>query len=139
MSHSSPNEAKLIDVLRRHFEATLEMLGRVIDDCPDEVWDVKEEPAPIWQQLYHSLIGLDFWIRECTANSADGPAHFQHGSVIMKGLFKRPRRRAGKPFQLTSFCQLCPSKVTCCWRQKCVWGRIGLSPDRADSAETRRF
>jgi hypothetical protein len=82
MSHTPRNEAKLIDILQRQFEATLEMLGRVIDECPDEVWDVQEEPAPIWQQLYHSLIGLDFWIRDPESAFQPQPFHTDEAGML---------------------------------------------------------
>ena len=64
MSQTQSLEEKLRVVLERQFDATLDMLGRVIDQCPDDAWDLQDEPAPIWQQLYHSLIGLHYWVRD---------------------------------------------------------------------------
>jgi hypothetical protein len=44
-------------ILKRHFDPSFEMLERLIDACPDGVW------LQIWQQVYHTLECVDFWLR----------------------------------------------------------------------------
>lgn len=82
MRDTTTNETKMIEIVAHHFQATLEMLGRVIDQCPDEVWDVADEPAPIWQQLYHCLIGLDCWIRDPRRPFQPPPFHTDEAGML---------------------------------------------------------
>ena len=44
-------------ILKRHFDPSFEMLERLMDACPDGVW------LNIWQQVYHTLFGIEFWFR----------------------------------------------------------------------------
>jgi hypothetical protein len=44
-------------ILKRHFDPSFEMLERLIDGCPDDLW------LRIWQQVYHTLFGIEFWFR----------------------------------------------------------------------------
>lgn len=44
-------------ILKRHFDPSFEMLERLVDICPDDVW------PNIWQQVYHTLFGIEFWFR----------------------------------------------------------------------------
>ncbi|MBD3180860.1 hypothetical protein GF312_01110 [Candidatus Poribacteria bacterium] len=53
-----------IDVCRTNYNALLEMLGEIIELCPDELWDDKTDGPPFWQQLYHTIGYTDFYISE---------------------------------------------------------------------------
>lgn len=64
MTRTSGNVSTIVEILRRQFEPTLEMLRRAIQECSDEVWDAKDEEAPFWQQAYHTLFWLDFWLSD---------------------------------------------------------------------------
>jgi len=69
MTETTANAPTMVDVLRRHLEPTLEMLGQTIHACPDGLWDARDtgpRPAgpPFWQIAYHVLVGLDFWLSD---------------------------------------------------------------------------
>jgi uncharacterized damage-inducible protein DinB len=64
MTQSTANTATMVDVLRRHLEPTLDMLGQTISACPDALWDARDEGPPFWQYAYHALVGLDFWLSD---------------------------------------------------------------------------
>ncbi len=48
-----------------NYNAVFSMLRETLSLCPDELWDDRTlgEP-PFWQQLYHTLWWLDFYISE---------------------------------------------------------------------------
>ena len=50
-------QSNTFHIMKRHFDPSFEMLERLIDGCPDEVW------PGIWQQVYHTLFGIQFWFR----------------------------------------------------------------------------
>lgn len=64
MMQASANASTMVEVLRRHFEPTLEMLRRAIQACPDELWDGQDEGTAFWQYAYHTLFWLDFWLSD---------------------------------------------------------------------------
>jgi hypothetical protein len=53
----------IVAVLQRQIETTLEMLQRVIAECPAGTWTTDEPSLAIWQHAYHSLLGLSIWLR----------------------------------------------------------------------------
>ena len=53
-----------LDIVKREFDPCLEMLWKVIDYCPEQVWLREEAGAPYWQQVYHTIFFIDFWLRE---------------------------------------------------------------------------
>jgi hypothetical protein len=71
-------------LIRRHFERTLEMLGNAIDECPDDAWDAPGEHIAIWQHAYHSLMGLDVWIRYPDEPFVAPPFHSRAGADLVK-------------------------------------------------------
>jgi hypothetical protein len=48
-------------VLKRQMEPSLEMLEKMIDQCPDELWTKINGGFPFWQQLLHAYVGIEFW------------------------------------------------------------------------------
>jgi hypothetical protein len=57
-------------ILLANFERTLQMLGRAIDDCPDQLWDASDEAISNWQYSYHWLIG---WKYSCENGGSAPP------------------------------------------------------------------
>jgi hypothetical protein len=70
VTQTSENALTMVEIVRRHFEPTLEMLRETVRACPDELWDARDEGAPFWQYAYHTLFWLDFWL-------TDSPEAFQ--------------------------------------------------------------
>ena len=59
MSHTT-----LLDACRLQYRAVFMMLREAIANCPDEVWDLRENEPPFWQQAYHTLWAIDFYLSE---------------------------------------------------------------------------
>jgi hypothetical protein len=53
-----------IDICRRQYGACFDMLRDLIERCPEEVWNKQEEGVPFWQQVYHTLTAVDFYLSE---------------------------------------------------------------------------
>ena len=49
-----------LDIIKRQFDPCLEMLGEIIDVCPEDLWLQEEAGAPFWQQVYHTIYWTDF-------------------------------------------------------------------------------
>ncbi len=54
----------VVGVLKRHLDPTMDMLRRVAERCPDDLWLDDNWGSPFWQQVYHVLYYLDYWLRE---------------------------------------------------------------------------
>jgi uncharacterized damage-inducible protein DinB len=54
----------IVDATRTHFNLSLEMLEKMISQCPDELWKEKRAGYVFWQQILHALTGADFWMRQ---------------------------------------------------------------------------
>jgi hypothetical protein len=53
---------KMVAVLRRQFEPTLEMLKQLIEVCPDDFWrDTKQK---YWKHIFHATTSMKFWFRQ---------------------------------------------------------------------------
>ena len=63
---ANPDTA-MIEILARHLNPALDMIEKLIDGCPDGLWNASGSagsgPAPVWLHLYHALVGIDFWFR----------------------------------------------------------------------------
>ena len=55
---------KLLDSLRRQFSDPFEMLEKIIDVCPDELWNKKTSGYVFWHQIFHALYWVHFWLRD---------------------------------------------------------------------------
>ena len=53
-----------VAILKRQFDPSFEMLCRIVEQCPEEVWHKEEVGSPFWQQVYHTTYWVDFWLRE---------------------------------------------------------------------------
>ncbi len=56
----------LVDAVKTHFDLSYKMLQDLIQKCPDDLWNEKRGGYVFWQQILHSLTGVNFWMR--TAN-----------------------------------------------------------------------
>jgi hypothetical protein len=54
-----------VSALEVHLGMSLEMLRLVVERCPDDsVWLAGSVDFPLWQQVYHTVFFVDFWLRE---------------------------------------------------------------------------
>ena len=54
----------LIPILRDHFFSCYQMLEKLVEVCPDEVWIERYNGIPFWYQVYHTVYFVDYWLRE---------------------------------------------------------------------------
>ena len=52
------------EAFRNQFDSTLHMARKLIDVCPDEIWAASFNEVPFWQQVFHYVYFMDFWMRE---------------------------------------------------------------------------
>jgi hypothetical protein len=50
----------VLQILERQFNPCLAMLGKIIQDCPDELWLKAGKGAPLWRRILHTLESIDF-------------------------------------------------------------------------------
>lgn len=54
---------ELVRMLEIQYNDSLETLKNVVRLCPDTLWAADNDGLPIWNQVIHSLMGSDFWLR----------------------------------------------------------------------------
>jgi uncharacterized damage-inducible protein DinB len=52
-----------LESAKRHFDLSFAMLDQVIAISPDELWEAKRGGIVYWQQLFHTLTGIYYWMR----------------------------------------------------------------------------
>ncbi len=52
------------EALRNQFDSTLHMARVLVKICPDPVWASSCHGVPFWQQVFHFVYYIDFWMRE---------------------------------------------------------------------------
>lgn len=63
MKHVMENKL-LFTSLRSQFFLSFSMLEKIIEICPDELWNKKVSGFVFWQQLLHAFSGVHGWLRE---------------------------------------------------------------------------
>ncbi|MCA9257157.1 MAG: DinB family protein [Phycisphaerales bacterium] len=53
--------------LKGQFHAALDMLKRVIELCPDDMWTRADGPVPFWQVAYHTLYFTHLYLHQTHA------------------------------------------------------------------------
>jgi hypothetical protein len=54
----------IMTILRRQFDPSFAMLREIIDICPQGLWESVSGGYPFWQQIMHTLMGTQYWLRE---------------------------------------------------------------------------
>ena len=86
MCQSKTADPDIVSILRRQMSPTLTMLGRVLEACPDELWAEDDGGIPVWQEAYHSLVGVFFWLRDdMSAPFEFPPFHNEDAGMMVKG------------------------------------------------------
>ena len=84
MAQESANGSAVVLALRRHYEAAVEMLRRAIRDCPDELWDARDEGKPFWQKAYHILYCFDVFLNDRPDTFEAPPFHTPGAHVLAR-------------------------------------------------------
>ncbi len=62
-------------ILARQFGATAQMLQESIESCPEQIWTKGLGGAAFWQQAYHTIFFLDFYLHKREADFVPAPFH----------------------------------------------------------------
>jgi len=54
----------MFKMAKTHFDLSFAMLEKMIDQCPNDLWNEKKGGFIFWQQLLHAFTGVNFWLRE---------------------------------------------------------------------------
>jgi len=54
----------LVNSLKIQLFLSLSMLEKIIEICPDDLWNSKKSGYIFWQQLIHAFAGIKGWLRE---------------------------------------------------------------------------
>lgn len=63
----------ITDSLKGPIDNAFGLLNQFIDACPDDLWTENAGGWPIWQQVYHSLGAVDFFLGTAGPSLAPGP------------------------------------------------------------------
>lgn len=54
----------ITEALRNQFDSTFHMAHVLVKVCPEKVWASSYNEVPFWQQVFHYVYYIDFWMRE---------------------------------------------------------------------------
>jgi hypothetical protein len=54
----------ITEALRNQFDSTFHMTKVLAEVCPAKVWAEAYNEVPFWQQVFHYVYFIDFWMRE---------------------------------------------------------------------------
>lgn len=57
-------QRSITEALRNQFNSTFHMARVLVKVCPEEVWAASFNEVPFWQQVFHYVYFIDFWMRE---------------------------------------------------------------------------
>lgn len=55
-------DSLFIEICRNEYHALIQMLQKEISICADELWNKEIDEPPFWQQTYHTIYYLDFYL-----------------------------------------------------------------------------
>ena len=70
-----------IDSLKGNFDYSWSLLQKFIEVCPEEVWAKKFGGWPIWQNVYHALVTVDFFVRQEGEKAVESMFSHEVGSL----------------------------------------------------------
>jgi hypothetical protein len=85
-----------LNSLKNQFFLSFSMLEKIIEICPDELWNKKVSGFVFWQQLVHVFAGVHCWLREEKPETIPSFSTF-HGKNIYPELDNDPEIMLTKP------------------------------------------
>jgi hypothetical protein len=62
-------DSLFIDICRNDYRAVFQMVRRAIELCPDSLWNERTDEPPFWQQAYHTIFYIDFYLSDSPGSS----------------------------------------------------------------------
>ncbi len=53
----------ITETLRSQFDSTFHMAQVLVEVCPEDIWAESYNEVPFWQQVFHYVYYIDFWMR----------------------------------------------------------------------------
>lgn len=75
----------IVENQRGSFDFAFSLMQQFMDVCPDAIWNKKFGGWPIWQQVYHALNAVDFFISAPGAEPVKGLVSPDVGSLKAQG------------------------------------------------------
>jgi uncharacterized damage-inducible protein DinB len=75
----------IVDTQRGSFDFAFSLMMQFVDVCPDALWNKKFGGWPIWQQVYHALSAVDFFIAAPGVELIKGLTPPEVGSLSVQG------------------------------------------------------
>ena len=82
-----------VESLKGSFGFTWSLLDKFIDNCPEDVWVKKFGGWPLWQNVYHAIDAIDFFIRDKDAKPSKGLFSHEVGSLTEVATGPTPTRQ----------------------------------------------
>lgn len=64
---------EIVIAVQEPFQHAFSLLEAFIDVCPEAIWKETNGGWPVWQQVYHALTALDFFVRPPDAPELETP------------------------------------------------------------------
>jgi uncharacterized damage-inducible protein DinB len=77
------------EIMYNEYNAIFQMTGELIAKCPDNLWDKETNEPPFWQQIYHTIFYLDFYL-------SDSPKKHIHRFSIKEDLKEKQTQTLSK-------------------------------------------
>jgi hypothetical protein len=90
-----------LNSLKKYFFAAFSMLEKVLEICPDALWNKKAAGFVFWQQLVHTFGGVHYWLREENTEFIDP---FKDQNVYPERMEKDPENILSKDV-LKQYCK----------------------------------
>ena len=75
----------IVENQRGSFDFAFSLMQQFMEVCPDEIWNKKFGGWPVWQQVYHALNAVDFFISEPGAEPIKALVSPEVGSLREQG------------------------------------------------------
>jgi hypothetical protein len=62
-------DSLFLDICRNDYRAVFQMVCRAIELCPDSLWNERTNEPPFWQQAYHTIWAVDFYLTDSPEKS----------------------------------------------------------------------
>lgn len=53
----------ILKTIKIHLGLTIDMMGKLIEESPDSIWNEQRGGFIFWQQILHALTGAKYWLR----------------------------------------------------------------------------
>jgi len=62
-------DSLFLDICRNEYGAVFQIVRGAIELCPDSLWDDRTDEPPFWQQAYHIIYYIDFYLSDSPGSS----------------------------------------------------------------------